>query len=209
MKKVITLLSIGLLVLMATSAAASPNTYDFRNSNWGDTLQEVIQAEGRYPDDDWADLYSYDIEGNPYFNEVRFHFNENNTLYSGSYYIHKDVSLEYSLAKKQFESSVDEFQKSANEERIDLIRERLTAKYGEGKTELLVEILKNTDSDLFSLPSIVMAWDATYTYWLTEYTVIMLYVDDDFDDYPYLYYLSRNSQKASERSVEVYLDALI
>nr|WP_321265228.1 hypothetical protein [uncultured Sphaerochaeta sp.] len=207
MKKVITLLSIGLLVLMATSAAASPNTYDFRNSNWGDTLQEVIQAEGRYPDDDWADLYSYDIEGNPYFNEVRFHFNENNTLYSGSYYIHKDVSLEYSLAKKQFESSVDEFQKSANEERIDLIRERLTAKYGESHKGEFSDILKLTDSPSIFPP--MQFWNGMDRYWVTEKTIICLYVDSESYPAPCIYYLTRTPQKAEDRAITVFIDALI
>ncbi len=209
MKKIISLFFVGSMVLIAIFATPTQDKYDFRNSNWGDTLQEVIQAEGRYPDDDFLNEFEYDLDGNPYFDEVTFYFGVNNTLYSASYSIPADRKISYSVDSGKYESSIDEFQKTTNEERIDLIRDRLTAKYGIGKSGQIVDILENTESDLLSLPSIVMIWDMNYTYWITEDTVILLYIDDDFEYSPYVFYLSRFSKKADAHAVSVYLDALI
>jgi len=209
MKKhaIITLLSLCLITsFVPVFASGIHEEPDIRKSNWGDSMQEVIAAEGREPDDAVSFDCEYIIEGNPYFDNLLFYLGDANSLFCASYSINYEYATDYPGSTEEAINARIEYYKQKNIDTLHSIKNQLVAKYGNGLKPDYNTLLGLIDSPEF-LP-IEEYWDDVDTYWVTERTIISLYVPDSLG-FAYLNYLSRTPKADAGRSNAVYLDALI
>lgn len=179
---------------------------DFRNSYWGDTMEEVIKAEGKDPYYTAGYDCDFKLDENPYFNEIQFYLGENNSLFGAGYTILFDTPSDYPESTEEYETKMADYYRKKNSDRVLTIKSRLIAKYGKGEDPNYEEIIGLTDSPDTVPP--IEYWADVDTYWVTERTIISLYVPESLG-FAYLNYLSRTPKADAGRSNAVYLDALI
>ncbi|WP_320130268.1 hypothetical protein [uncultured Sphaerochaeta sp.] len=210
MKKRFIALLLGICLLISIesiSATANKETPDFRNSNWGDTMQDVAKSEGKSPDYEGYKEYEYELKDNPYFDKVHFYFGDDNTLASASYTILINDTFDYSEGMEEYKKSMDEYYQQKNKSRITKIKAGITKKYGEGLEKGNYEDLLKLANSSDTFPSIEL-WNGLERYWVTENTIICLYNDPGIS-MAFIYYIARNSKEIGDRGKIIFLDALI
>lgn len=95
MKRILCILSAMLILTCGCSKAEETKKADFRNVNWGMTMEEVKAAEGAEPSHSATYALGYDnISVADSFNTLLIYTFENNKLKTASYLIEKTLSGE-------------------------------------------------------------------------------------------------------------------